>query len=164
MGISNKPIHSRQKIGQIEVKLNFNTGWLVESGSIPGGVKTINIYGTINNLVENNILTNITKKVSNVVGDTEYYKINEITYLPTEQLFKTYFYINEPTMAVSVEARYNSYKLEAIDDMRGNILSAGKGQYISQDQFIVDIFKPVQTENGIAPSCSQPLVGLALKT
>lgn len=151
-------------IGQIEVKLNFNTGWLVESGSIPGGIKTINIYGTINNLVENNILTNITKKVSNVAGNTEYYKINEYTFLPTEQLFKTYFYINEPTMAVSVEARYNSYDLSTIDDMRENILTAGKTQYISQDPFIVDIFKPTQTENGIAPSCSQPLVGLALKT
>ena len=152
------------EIGQIEVRINFNTGWLVESGSIPGGLKTINIYGTINNLVENKILTNITRKVTSPVGDTEYYKINEITYLPTEQTFKTYFYVNEPTMATSVEARYNSYKLKEIDDMRENILAAGKGQYITQDKFIVDIFKPIQTENGIAPSCSQPLTGLALKT
>lgn len=158
------PYTQDKEIGQIEVKLNFNTGWLVESGSKPGGVITVNIYGTINNLVENNILTNITKKVENAVGNTEYYEINKITYLPTEQTFKTYFYINEPTMATSVEARYNSYDLTTIDDMRENILTAGKTQYISQDPFIVDIFKPIQTKNGIAPSCSQPLVGLALKT
>lgn len=158
------PYAQDSKIGQIEVRINFNTGWLVESGSNPGGLKTVNIYGTINNLVENKILTNITGKVLSPVDGIEYYQINEITYLPTEQTFKTYFYVNEPTMATSVEARYNSYKLEEIDYMRENMLLAGKNQYIVEDRFIVDIFKPVQTENGIAPSCSQPLTGLALKT
>lgn len=158
------PYTQDSEIGQIEVRINFNTGWLTETGGNVGGLKNINIYGTINNLVENNILTNITKKIKSPVKEVEYYKINETTFLPTEQTFKTYFYVNEPTMAVSVEARYNSYKLDTIDDMRENILTAGKTQYISQDPFIVDIFKPIQTENGIAPSCSQPLVGLALKT
>lgn len=158
------PYTQDSKVGQIEVQIDFNTGWLVESGTKVGGLKNIKIYGTINNLVENNILTNITKKVNAPVNGIEYYKINEITYLPTEQTFKTYFYINNPTLAVSVEARYQSYDLTTIDDMRENILTAGKGQYISQDPFIVDIFKPVQTKNGIAPSCSQPMVGLALKT
>lgn len=158
------PYDQDKETGQIEVKLNFNTGWLVESGGIPGGLETINIYGTINNLEGNNILTNITKKISNPISGAEYYKINQTTFLPTERTFKTYFYVNEPTMAVSVEARYNSYKLSTIDDMRENILTAGKTQYVSQDPFIVDIFKPVQTKNGIAPSCSQPMVGLALKT
>lgn len=158
------PYTQDSDIGQVEVKINFNTGWLTETGGNVGGLKTINIYGTINNLVENNILTNITGKVNAPVDGIEYYKINTTTFLPTEQTFKTYYYINEPTMAVSVEARYNSYKLSTIDDMRENILSAGKTQYVSQDPFIVDIFKPIQTENGVAPSCSQPLTGLALKT
>lgn len=158
------PYTQDKEIGQIEVKLNFNTGWLVEVGGIPGGLEKINIYGTINNLEKNNILTNITKKMKNAVEGVEYYKINQTTFLPTEQTFRTYYYINEPTMATSVEARYNSYRLSAIDDMREHILTAGKTQYISQDPFIVDIFKPIQTKNGVAPSCSQPLVGLALKT
>ena len=158
------PYTQDSKIGQIEVQINFNTGWLTETGGNVGGLKTINIYGTINNLVENDILTNITKKMQAPIDGIEYYKINITTFLPTEQTLKTYFYVNEPTMAVSVEARYNSYDLKTIDDMRDNILSAGKSQYISQDPFIVDIFKAIQTENGIAPSCSQPLVGLALKT
>lgn len=158
------PYEQDRKIGQVEVKINFNTGWLTESGSNVGGLKNIDIYGTINNLVENNILTNITKKIETPIKGIEYYKINVTTFLPTEQTFKTYFYVNEPTMAVSVEARYNSYDLKTIDDMRENILSAGKTQYVSRDPFIVDIFKPIQTKNGIAPSCSQPLVGLALKT
>lgn len=158
------PYTQDSKIGQIEVQIDFNTGWLVESGSIPGGIKNIKIYGTINNLVENKILTNITGKVISPVDGIEYYKINEYTFLPTEQTFKTYFYVNEQTLATSVEARYNSYDLKTIDDMRDNILSVGKELYISNDPFIVDIFKPIQTKNGIAPSCSQPMVGLALKT
>lgn len=159
-----KPYSQDSKVGQVEVRINFNTGWLTETGGNVGGLKTIKIYGTINNLVENKILTNITNKMESPIDGIEYYKINEVTFLPTEPTLKTYFYVNEPTMAVSVEARYNSYKLSTIDDMRDNILSAGKTQYLSQELFISDIFKPIQTENGMAPSCSQPLVGLALKT
>ena len=158
------PYTQDSEIGQIEVQINFNTGWLTETGGNVGGLKNIKIYGTINNLVENDILTNITGKVKSPVDGIEYYKINETTFLPTEQTLKTYFYVNEPTMAVSVEARYQSYDLSTIDDMRENILLAGRTVHISQDPFIVDIFKPIQTKNGIAPSCSQPMVGLALKT
>lgn len=158
------PYIQDSEIGQIEVQINFNTGWLTETGGTVGGLKNIRIYGTIENLVKNKILTNITGKVESPVDGVEYYKINEVTFLPTDQTFKTHFYVNEPTMAVSVEARYQSYELEQIDDMRENILTAGKSQYISQDPFLVDIFKPIQTRNGIAPSCSQPMVGLALKT
>lgn len=158
------PYVQDKDLGQIEISINIETGWLVESGGNVGGQKTIQIYGTINNLIEQGVLTNITGKVTNVVADTEYYRINEVTFLPTEQTLKTYFYINKPSLAVSVEARYNSYDLNTIDDMREHILSAGRTQYISQDPFIVDIFKPIQTKNGVAPSCSQPLVGLALKT
>lgn len=159
-----KPYTQDKKSGQIEININMQTGWLVESGGSVGGRQTIQIYGTINNLIDNKVLTNITEFISNAVEDTEYYRIQATTFLPTVQTFKTYFYVNKPALATSVEARYNSYKLEEIDDMRENILIAGKGQYVSQDKFIVDIFKPIQTENGIAPSCSQPLTGLALKT
>lgn len=159
-----KPYAQDKDSGQIEVSINMQTGWLVESGGDVGGRQTIQIYGTINNLVEKETLTNITKSVSNAVSGVEYYRINPITFLPTDQTFKTYFYVNKPSFATSVEARYNSYKLSEIDDMRENILAAGKSQYIAQERFIVDIFKPTQTKNGVAPSCSQPLVGLALKT
>ena len=159
-----KPYIRDKDSGQIEVNIDIQTGWLTESGGNVGGLKRIQIYGTINNLIENGILKNITKNVSNAASGVEYYKIEETTFLPTEQTFKTYFYINEPSLATSVEARYNSYDLTTIDDMREQILMAGRTQYISQEPFIIDIFKPVQTENGMAPSCSQPLVGLALKT
>lgn len=159
-----RPYTRDKDLGQIEVSIDIQTGWLTESGGNVGGLKRIQIYGTINNLIENNVLTDITKSANNAISGTEYYKINEVTFLPTEQTFKTYFYTNKPSLATSVEARYNSYKLSTIDDMRENILSAGKTQHISRDPFISDIFRPVQTRNGQAPSCSQPMVGLALKT
>lgn len=159
-----KPYTQDKNSGQIEININIQTGWLVESGGAVGGQRTIQIYGTINNLIENEVLTDITEFISNAVEGVEYYRINETTFLPTEQTFKTYFYVNKPSFATSVEARYNSYKLSEIDDMRENILAAGRTQYVSKERFITDIFKPTQTKNGIAPSCSQPMVGLALKT
>lgn len=159
-----KPYTQDKDLGQIEISVDFQTGWLVESGGTPGGLQKIQIYGTINNLIEKGILTNITKSVSTAVSGIEYYRINQVTYLPTEQTLKTYFYINKPSLATSVEARYNSYDLRTIDDMRESILTAGRTQYVSTEPFITDLFKPIQTKNGIAPSCSQPMVGLALKT
>ena len=158
-----KPYIQDKDTGQIEISIDMQTGWLLESGGNVGGRQAIKIYGTINNLLETGVLTDITKSVSNAVNGAEYYRL-EAEYYPTEATFKTYYYINKPSLATSVEARYNSYDLDTIDDMRENILAAGKSQYVSQDPFIVDIFKPIQTKNGIAPSCSQPLVGLALKT
>jgi hypothetical protein len=158
-----KPYKQDKDSGQIEISINMQTGWLLESGGNVGGRQTIKIYGTINNLIETGVLTDITKSVSNAVEGAEYYRL-EAEFYPTEATFKTYYYVNKPTLATSVEARYNSYKLSEIDDMRENILAAGKTQYIAQEKFIVDIFKPIQTKNGVAPSCSQPLVGLALKT
>ena len=159
-----KPYTQDKDLGQVEISIDMQTGWLLETGGVVGGRQRIQIQGTIKNLTEKEVLTNITEFISKAVEGVEYYRINPTTFLPTEQTFKTYFYINRPSLATSVEARYNSYELSTIDDMRENILSAGKTQYISQDPFIVDIFKPTQTKNGIAPSCSQPMVGLALKT
>lgn len=158
-----KPYAQDKKTGQIEVNINMQTGWLLESGGTVGGRQAIKIYGTINNLIETGILTDITKSISNAVAETEYYRL-EVEFYPTEATYKTYFYVDKPSLATSVEARYNSYYLSEIDDMRDNILTAGKTQYIAKEQFIIDIFKPIQTKNGLAPSCSQPLVGLALKT
>ena len=42
-----KPYTQDKDSGQIEISINMQTGWLVESDSIPGGLQTIQIYGTI---------------------------------------------------------------------------------------------------------------------
>ena len=159
-----KPYTQDTDTGQIEISIDMQTGWILESGGSVGGLQRIQIYGTINNLIGRGILKNITKIISNGEEGVEYYQVGNVEMYPTEATFKTYFYVNKPALVTSVNARYNSYRLDEIDQMRENMLAAGKTQYISQENFIVDIFKPVQTEIGLAPSCSQPLVGLALKT
>ena len=71
---------------------------------------------------------------------------------------------------VKVEsALYKSYPLEEIDNMRENILSAGRTLYKVQETFITDMFQDVPDEKTDAmnykrPTCSYPMVGLALKT
>lgn len=159
-----KPYTQDKNSGQIEISIDIQTGWLVESSGNVGGLKKIQVYGTINNLIDKGILTDITKSVNNAVTGAEYYRVNDVEFLPTEPTFKTYFYVNKTPLAASVEARYNSYKLSEIDDMKESVFAAGSSQCVIGAQFIVDIFKPIQTKNGIAPSCSQPMVGLALKT
>lgn len=62
---------------------------------------------------------------------------------------------------------YNQYDLTSIDDMRENILAAGRIAYSCTEDFLKDIVKSIssQTEVGkTRPACSIPLVGLALKT
>ena len=72
--------------------------------------------------------------------------------------------------AYSVSGNYNKYPLSAIDDMRENILAAGKNQYQIQEDFIKDIFKDVIDINDTTvspspiPNSAYPMVGLALKT
>lgn len=64
-------------------------------------------------------------------------------------------------------ANYNQYALTTIDDMRENILAAGKAAYACTEGFLADIVKPIasQTQAGkTRPACAIPMVGLALKT
>ena len=62
---------------------------------------------------------------------------------------------------------YNSYELTEIDNMRENILAAGRTAYAVTEKFLDDIWKPIPSEYNSAktrPACSLPMVGLALKT
>lgn len=64
-------------------------------------------------------------------------------------------------------ANYNQYDLTKIDDMRENILTAGKTAYSCTDEFLTDIVKPISSQTSVGktrPACSVPMVGLALKT
>lgn len=72
--------------------------------------------------------------------------------------------------AYTVSGNYSKYDLSSIDNMRENILSAGKQQYISKDEFItklyesvVDIYDKSNTPT-LVPNSAYPMVGLALKT
>ena len=65
---------------------------------------------------------------------------------------------------------YEKIKLSTIDDMRENILAAGRTAYEANDQFINNIFKTYTDNNATdpvrnqIPGCSYPMVGLVLKT
>lgn len=77
---------------------------------------------------------------------------------------------NKPVVSpeiVKIGGVYNSYELTEIDDMRENILAAGRTAYGVTEKFLNDIWKPIPSEYNSAktrPACSLPMVGLALKT
>ena len=68
---------------------------------------------------------------------------------------------------IKIGGVYNSYPLDDIDDMRENILAAGRSQYSVTEKFLTDIVKSIPSEYNskkTRPACSLPMVGLALKT
>ena len=72
--------------------------------------------------------------------------------------------------AKSDSQNYDKIKLSTIDDMREKILSAGRIAYEANDTFINNIFKTFEDANAVDPdknqvfACSNPMVGLVLKT
>ena len=72
--------------------------------------------------------------------------------------------------AKSDSQNYEKINLSTIDDMREKILAAGRTAYEANDPFINNIFKTFINDNAVDPSknqkfaCSNPMVGLVLKT
>lgn len=72
--------------------------------------------------------------------------------------------------AYTISGNYSKFSLSLIDDMRENILSAGKQQYVSTDDFITTLYENVvdiydTSDNPtLVPNSAYPMVGLALKT
>ena len=72
--------------------------------------------------------------------------------------------------ANSDSQNYDKIELTAIDDMREKILAAGRTAYEANDPFINNIFKTFEDPNAVDPdknhlfACSNPMVGLVLKT
>lgn len=67
-------------------------------------------------------------------------------------------------------ASYEKIPLSDIDEMREDILSAGRTAWEANTSFITNIFKTFENPEAVDPSknqypaCSQPMVGLVLKT
>ena len=78
--------------------------------------------------------------------------------------------ITNKVNAYTISGNYSKFNLSSIDDMRENILSAGKQQYVSNDEFITRLFESVvdvydtSTNPTLVPNSAYPMVGLALKT
>lgn len=80
------------------------------------------------------------------------------------------FGVQSKVEARDQQAAYKKIKLSEIDDMRENILTAGRTAYECNDSFITNIFKTHIDPRAIDPSrnqvydCASPMVGLVLKT
>ena len=80
------------------------------------------------------------------------------------------FGVQSKVEARDQQAAYKKIKLSEIDDMRENILAAGRTAYECSESFINNIFKTHEDPNAADPSrnqvydCASPMVGLVLKT
>lgn len=133
------------------------------------GSTTININkykeeGTIKELTERGVLTKAT-----LLEGTDTTKLYVLTNPVSGGNYPFTVEFTKPVIVKSKTTQYNSYPLEVIDELRENILMAGKTQYNVKDTFITDIFKPltskyVRSYEYKRPACSYPMTGLALKT
>lgn len=155
------PIKSSDIFLQIKLQIRYKLG---------GGEFNIVKYdeqGTLDSLVERGIL----QKAALGAGLSP--ASNGLFYVFTNSYnLGTYPMIVEiqdyPIVKIET-ALYKSYPLEEIDNMRENILAAGRSLYKVQETFITDMFQDVDDDkvdsnNYKRPTCSYPMVGLALKT
>lgn len=153
---SEPPIEIRDL--SISMKLVWNTYYKGQINS----TKTFLLDGTIDELLNAGLIKGI--NVVGVSSPTKAYALNG---------FQVY-YASEGTSDATYEsgikiyrskAKYNSYPLTDIDNLREDILAAGRQQFYVQSDFIQDIFENVKIAEGMyRPACFQPMVGLALKT
>lgn len=80
------------------------------------------------------------------------------------------FGVQSKVEARDQQAAYQKVRLSEIDDMRENILAAGRTAYESSDRFINNIFRTHEDPDAVDPErnqvydCASPMVGLVLKT
>lgn len=123
---------------------------------------TYTIDGTIVELLNARLIQAVS--VKGLDTNSKAYRINnlQINYADDNETIGTY---TQGIKIYQTKAKYNSYPLTDIDDLRESILAAGKKQYYVQTDFIQDIFENVKISEGLyRPACFQPMVGLALKT
>lgn len=120
------------------------------------------IEGYLSDLLNNGTITRSTPTGSNTKG----YVINV-----TKAVSGTHtFFTSKKVQAKDENSSYAKIPLTDIDDMRENILAAGKTAYEVNSSFINNIFKTlinpeaVDPEKNEYPACARPMVGLVLKT
>lgn len=134
-----------------------------------GEGRTINLnMKSIGQLIGENVLEDVSHLITPISGKPllRAYKFKT---LDGETATKS-INITSKINAYTVSGNYSKFDLSLIDDMRENILSAGKKQYVSNDEFItqlyesvVDIYDKSNTPT-LVPNSAYPMVGLALKT
>ena len=129
------------------------------------GKRYANINGTITELKNNRVLSNVTLTGNgNSTPETTAFLIENSRAEISGTNYRAW------CTNANVEytaANYNQYDLTKIDDMRESILAAGKTAYSCTDKFLADIVKPIASQTTVGktrPACSVAMVGLALKT
>ena len=165
--------YSIEKVGVYGVAVVFKTSIDIIQDALMlqienpnfNGKRYANINGSITELKNNRILSNITLTGNENTTPLSTAFLIEHSYAEISGTNYRAWCSNANTEYTA--ANYNQYDLTEIDDMRENILAAGKVQYGCTEKFLSDIVKPIasQTTAGrTRPACSVPMVGLALKT
>lgn len=121
-----------------------------------------NIQGSITELLNKGYIARSTPATDNTKG----YIINGTR---SNEGIHT-FSVQSKVEARDKQAAYKKIKLSEIDDMRENILAAGRIAYECSESFINNIFKTHTDPNAIDPDrnqvydCASPMTGLVLKT
>jgi hypothetical protein len=152
---------------------NYNLNNTYLSGNIvftpTGEGRTINLeLKPISQLIGEGVLEDISSSIIPISGKP-FLRAYKFKTLNGETATKS-INITNKINAYTVSGNYSKFNLTSIDDMRENILSAGKQQYISNDEFItklyesvIDIYDTSDTPTPV-PNSAYPMVGLALKT
>jgi hypothetical protein len=136
-----------------------------QEGQLTGKTNT-KFYNTISELLKNGSITELsTSLIENPIEGAKYYKVEGTGFSYNSLLsYQPVYIINKRAEIINEQLRYNSYPLKDIDDMRENILAAGRAQYNVDSSFITDIFDTYEGTYGNTINANQPMVGLTLKT
>ena len=136
-----------------------------QEGSLSGKTQT-KFYNTISELLKNGQITELSSAlIENPIANAKYYKVEGSGFSYNSLIaYKPVYIINKRAEVINEALRYNSYPLTNIDQMREEILAAGRAQYNVNSTFITDIFDMYEGTYGNTINANQPMVGLALKT
>lgn len=136
-----------------------------QEGQLTGKTNT-KFYNTISELLKNGSIIELSSSlIENPIEGAKYYKVEGTGFSYNSLLsYQPVYIINKKAEIINEQLRYNSYPLTDIDDMRENILAAGRTQYNVDSPFITNIFDIYEGTYGNTINANQPMVGLALKT
>lgn len=149
-------IHSNANIDESDIYLNFDY-LIFDSYGI----------GQFNGYLSDFLKAGVILRTTAVTGsNSKSYVFTNTSMVPGIHSFSS----RKKIQAKSDSQNYEKIKLSTIDDMREKILASGRIAYEANDPFINNIFKTFTNDNAVDLlknqefACSNPMVGLVLKT
>lgn len=148
------------------INLDITRNIITDQEGTLTGKTNIKFYNTISELLKNGNITELSSSlIENPINTAKYYKVEGAGFSYNKILsYKPVYIVNKRAEIINEQLRYNAYPLKDIDEMRENILAAGRNQYNVDSTFITDIFDFYEGTYGTTLNSNQPMVGLALKT